>query len=81
MESIMENNVYYLPAGEELSLETHGQQNKLAVSLSVADKAFVRRLILRNEALRQELVYHERMFRLFMGGYFCTLLLAAVAVW
>jgi len=71
------DNVYYL----EETLESHAQQNRLAVSMSVADKAFVRRLILRNEALRQEIVYHERLFRLFLGGYFCTIALAAVALW
>ena len=61
-----QDNVYLLNP----NITAESRENGYVASLSIADKSFVRRLLLRNEALQQEVRYLTRVLYLacaFMG--------------
>ena len=61
-----QDNVYLLNP----NITAESRENQHIASLSIADKSFVRRLLLRNEALQQEVRYLTRVLYLacaFMG--------------
>ena len=67
------DNVYLLNP----NITAESRENGYIASLSIAEKSFVRRLLLRNEALQQEVKYLMRV--LYMTSAF-ALILALIAL-
>ena len=55
------------------------QESRHMAAMTVADKAFVRRLLLRNAALQQQVRDMHLLLRFGVAGYLVLALLAAVA--